>query len=186
MPRQLIAALFASVDGVNADPYLFQHDSFDEELGTWMTQAISQVDECILGRTTYTEWAGYWPTITEGEDAVFADFINSTPKHIASRTLTQADLTWENSHLIEGDLVEHVKELKSREGGTIAVQGSLSVVRRLVEAGLVDRLTLCVHPAVAGTGRRLFDDAQPLRLTLLEAQTTSKGNILATYGPFEG
>ncbi|MDO4242888.1 MAG: dihydrofolate reductase family protein [Actinomyces sp.] len=184
MARRLVAALFYSVDGVASDPYLFQHDSFDDDLGQFMTDTIGTIDEAVMGRVTYTEWASYWPG-HDGPDKGFADFINGLRKHVASRTLTPAEITWSNASLIEGDLIEHVRALKAGEGGDIAVQGSLSVVRQLVEAGLLDALTLIIHPAVAGTGRRLFDDAQPTRLRLIEATTTAKGNLVVTYGPFE-
>lgn len=120
------------------------------------------------------------------EDASFADFINPLPKYVASRTLTQDDLAWQNSSLIEGDLLDFVRDLKQTEGGTIAVEGSISVVRQLVAAGLVDRLTLCVHPAVAGEGVRLFADSAAQRMELLACRATEKGNVLATYGPLGG
>lgn len=61
MSRPVVAALFSSLDGVVSDPYLFQYDSFDEGLGQFMTEAIGRVDAGILGRTTYEQWAGYWP-----------------------------------------------------------------------------------------------------------------------------
>lgn len=186
MPRTVIAALFQSLDGIASDPFKFQFDSFDQEMGEWMNTAIGGVDDCILGRITYQEWENYWPNHTEGEDAPFADFINSTPKHIASTTLSQSDLRWENSALVQGDLVDFVRELKAGEGGKIAIEGSMSVVRQLVEANLVDELTVAVHPVVAGSGRSLFGGGTTTRLTLKDVQRTSKGNLLATYGPFAG
>lgn len=185
MTRRLVATLFYSVDGVASDPYLFQHDSFDDDLGQLMTESIAAIDEAVMGRVTYTEWASYWPG-HDGPDAGFADFINGLRKHVASRTLTADEITWSNASLIEGDLLEHVRSLKETDGGDIAVQGSLSVVRQLVEAGLLDALTLIIHPAVAGTGRRLFEGAPATRLRLIEATTTTKGNLVVTYGPFEG
>lgn len=186
MSRKLVANLFASVDGVASDPYLFQHDSFDDDLARFMTEGIGRIDANVLGRVSYEEWSGYWPNITEGEDVSFADFINGTPKYVASRTLTADDMTWNDSHLITGDLVEFVRKLKSRPGGDIAVQGSLSVVRQLVAANLMDELTLVVHPAIAGTGRRLFDGSQAQRLGLVNVERTTKGNVLVTYGPYGG
>lgn len=183
MTRKLISSLFHSVDGVASAPNLFQFDSFDEELGQWMTGAINSVGDCILGRTSYEEWAGYWPNITSGEDTIFADFINSTPKHVASRTLSPEDLTWSNSTLITGDLVDYVSTLKEGTGTDIAVQGSLSIVSQLLEAGLIDALTLAIHPVVAGAGRGIFDGDAPKRLSLTDVQKTSKGNLLVTYGP---
>lgn len=186
MTRKVVATLFSSVDGVASDPYLFQYDSFDADLGRLMTEGIAKIDEVVMGRVTYNEWSGHWPDITEGDDRIFADFINGCPKHVASTTLTPADMTWQGSQLIEGDLLDAVRALKERDGADVGVQGSLSVVRQLVAAGLMDELTLIVHPAVAGTGRRLFDGADPQRLRLISATTTEKGNILATYGPFQG
>ncbi|WP_181272722.1 dihydrofolate reductase family protein [Brevibacterium oceani] len=183
MSRTVIAALFQSLDGVASDPFNFQFDSFDQEMGEWMTTAIGGVDDCLLGRVTYQEWENYWPSHTEGEDSPFADFINATPKHIASTTLRSEDLRWENSSLIDGDLVEFVRGLKAADGGKIAVEGSMSVVRQLVEAGLVDELTLAIHPVVAGSGRSLFEGGATTRLELRDVQRTSKGNLLTTYGP---
>lgn len=78
-----------------------------------------------------------------------------------------------------------MRALKETAGGGVSVQGSLSVARQLVEAGLMDRLQLIVHPVVAGSGHGLFDGAAHTRLEFLEARSTRKGNVLVTYGPRE-
>ena len=184
MTRKLVANLFSSIDGVAEDPFKFQYDSFDEDLGRFMGEGIATIDTNILGRVTYDEWANYWPSITEGEDVGFANFINITPKFVASKNLKPEEIEWSNASVIDGDLLDFVRDLKNQPGGDIAVQGSLSVTRQLVEAGLMDELTLIIHPAVASTGRRLFDDSKPTRLSLKEAKTTQKGNVVVTYGPF--
>ena len=177
--RKVTAGLFHSIDGVVQDPFKFQFDSFDDELGTGLTKMVNSVDSVVLGRVSYQEWAGYWPTAPRDED--FAAFINPVEKFVASRTLS-APLEWENSHLIEGDVEQFVKELKSREGGEIAVCGSISLVRQLFFAGILDELTLMTHPVVAGSGRRLFKDGDPLHRLVLENQyATSKGNVVSTY-----
>ena len=177
--RKVTAGLFHSVDGVVQDPFKFQFDSFDDELGTGLSTMINSVDAVVLGRVSYQEWAGYWPTAPRDED--FAAFINPVEKFVASRTLS-APLEWENSHLIEGDVEQFVTELKSREGGEIAVCGSISLVRQLFFAGILDELTLMTHPVVAGSGRRLFKDGDPLHRLVLENQyATSKGNVVSTY-----
>jgi len=177
--RKVTAGLFHSVDGVVQDPFKFQFDSFDDELGTGLSTMINSVDAVVLGRVSYQEWAGYWPTAPRDED--FAAFINPVEKFVASRTLSEP-LEWENSHLIEGDVEQFVTELKSREGGEIAVCGSISLVRQLFFAGILDELTLMTHPVVAGSGRRLFKDGDPLHRLVLENQyATSKGNVVSTY-----
>lgn len=182
--RKLTAGLFHSIDGVVSEPNLWQFDSFDEDLGKGMTGMMERVDTVLLGRVSYQEWAGYWPNATEDQD--FAGFINPIEKHVASRTLTEP-LEWQNSHLIKGPLDDFVADLKRRDGGEIAVMGSISVTRQLFFAGLLDELTLMTHPVVAGSGRHLFEDGDPLtRLSLTDQYRTSKGNVISTYSRFGG
>lgn len=177
--RKVTAGLFHSVDGVVSDPFLWQFDSFDDDLGKGMTEMINRVDTVVLGRVSYQEWAGYWPTASADQD--FAGFINPVEKFVASRTLTEP-LEWQNSHLIQGPLEDFIAGLKARDGGEIAVNGSISVVRQLLFAGLLDELTLMTHPVVAGSGRHLFSDGDPVtRLSLKNQYRTSKGNVISTY-----
>jgi dihydrofolate reductase len=178
--RKLTAGLFSSVDGVVEDPFLWQFDSFDEELGAGMGEMMGRIDTGLLGRVGYQQWAEYWPNAES--DAEFGAFINPLPKFVASRTLAP-DLEWQNSRLIEGPLEDFVADLKNSEGGEIGIFSSISLVRQLLFAGLLDTLMLIVHPVVAGSGRRLFTDGDPLtRLELQSSQQTSKGNMILSYG----
>ena len=179
--RKLTAGLFHSVDGVVEAPYKFQFDAFDAELGAALGEIMAATDTVLLGRLGYEEWAGYWPNAEADQD--FGKFINGVPKFVASRTL-KGKLGWQNSTLIEGDLEAFVRGLKAKPGGDIAVMSSISLVRQLLFAGLLDELTLITHPVVAGAGRHLFEPTDPTtRLTLLRSFGTSKGNVVATYGP---
>lgn len=176
--RRVTAHLFHSLDGIVSAPHFFQFDSFDADLGAAMDRALAPVDTVVLGRVAYQEWAAYWPA-NPGDE--FGDFINPVRKLVASRTLT-GPLEWQNSSLIEGDLLDTVRALRAEDGGDVTVVG-ISVIRQLFLAGLVDALTLTTHPVVAGSGTRLFESAEaPLRLTLLESQATQKGNVMSTYG----
>ncbi|MGZ4662950.1 MAG: dihydrofolate reductase family protein [Arthrobacter sp.] len=178
--RRLMAGLFYSVDGVVESPNLWQFDSFDDELGAGMGEMMGRVDTALMGRMGYEQWADYWPKAA-GEDA-FGAFINPLPKYVASRTLS-GELAWQNSHLIKEPLEDFVAGLKRSDGGEIGVFASISLVRQLLFAGLLDSLMLMVHPVIAGTGRRLFMDGDPLtRLELQDSQQTSKGNMVLTYG----
>src|SRR3712207_4629879 len=91
--RKVTAGLFHSVDGVVSDPYKFQFDSFDDELGEGLTTMMDTVDTVVLGRVSYQEWAAYWPNASVDED--FSAFINPVEKHVASRTLT-GPLEWQD------------------------------------------------------------------------------------------
>lgn len=178
--RKVTAGLFHSIDGVVEAPDQWQFDSFDAELGEMLGGVMARVDTVILGRVGYTEWAGYWPTA--GSDQGFADFINAVPKHVASRTL-KGPLNWNNASLITGEAEAFVRDLKSGDGGEIAVMAGIEIVRSLFLAGVIDELTLITHPVIAGAGRRhLFrpgDDTA--RLALVDTVRTSAGNVVSTY-----
>jgi dihydrofolate reductase len=179
--RKLTAGLFHSIDGVVEAPNLWQFDAFDAELGGLLMETMSRIDTVIMGRVGYEEWAGYWPNAQQDQD--FAGFINRMPKHVASRTLKQTDLTWQNSTLIDGDVFAFVKALKAQTGGEIAVMAGFTLAKQLFFAGLLDELTLITHPVVAGSGRRLFEADDPLtRLELKRSVITSKSNVVVTYG----
>ena len=178
--RTVTAGLFTSVDGVVQDPFRFQYDSLDDELGAGMTTFMSRTDTVLLGRNSYAEWSEWWPAHPEDP---FGQWINPIEKHVASTTLGD-DLTWQNSTRIQGDVHDFVRQLKEQEGGSIAVCGSVTLVRSLLFAGLLDELQLMVHPAIAGSGRKLFEPTDPAtRLRLVESTVTSRGNVVSTYAP---
>ena len=79
--RKVTAGLFHSVDGVVQDPFKFQFDSFDAELGQGLGKMITTVDTVVLGRVSYQEWAQYWPNASQDDD--FANFINPVEKYVA-------------------------------------------------------------------------------------------------------
>jgi dihydrofolate reductase len=178
--RKVYAGLFSSIDGVVQSPDQWQ-PAFDEEMGAALSRMLEEQDAVLLGRVTFEEWAGYWPTST---DEPFASWINSTPKYVASTTLDSVD-NWANSTLIKGSVEDFVADLKRQDGGTIGTAGSPTLVRSLIEHGLLDELTLMISPVVAGGGRnRLFaDDAALMNFQLVDAQPTSSGALIATYRP---
>lgn len=178
--RKVTAGLFSSLDGVVEAPNEWQ-PAFDEEMGAALSRMLEEQDAVLLGRVTFTEWAGYWPT---SADEPFASWINGIQKYVASGTLDSAG-QWQNSTLIKGPVAGYVAELREQDGGTIGTAGSPSLVRSLIGLGLLDELTLMISPVVAGGGRkRLFpEDAAPARFELASAQPTSSGALIATYRP---
>lgn len=178
--RKITAGLFISLDGVTESPNEWQFDNFDEDMAAEMTAFTDGTDTILLGRITYEEWAPYWPNST---DDSFAPFINDTPKHVVSTTLEEP-LEWRNSTLVEGSLAEEISELKRRPGKNIAVAGSPTLVRSLLDHDLLDELTLMVHPVVVGSGKRLFEGGgDTKRLELADSKTTRTGVSILTYRP---
>ena len=180
--RKVYAGLFSSIDGVVDRPNEWQ-PAFDDEMGAALERMLDGQDAVLLGRVTFSEWAGYWPT---SADEPFASWINGVQKYVVSTTLDSDDADgWANSTLIKGPVADFVADLRQQDGGTIGVGGSPSLVRSLLEAGLLDELTLMISPVVAGGGRRrLFpDDAALTKFELAEATPTSSGALIATYRP---
>jgi dihydrofolate reductase len=175
--RKIISSLFVSLDGVAEAPETWHFPYFDEEMGNAVGAAMADSDAMLLGRIQYEQFAAYWPT----SDDDFAGFMNNQKKYVVTTTLTEA--TWTNTEIISGDVLAGLRALKESEGKDIAVTGSLTLVRSLLNAGLLDRLQLFVHPLVLGKGARWFDDLQDVRLTLSSAEPFASGVINQIYTP---
>jgi dihydrofolate reductase len=173
--RKVVAKYFLSLDGVAeaADEFM---TTWDDETDAGGTELIETQDAVILGRRTYDEWAGFWP---HSDIEPFASFINAAPKYVA--TSTPLDHDWANSYVIEGDLVEFVRELKAQQGGDIGVHGSISITRSLLAAGLVDELGLVIVPTIVARGRRLLDGLPPIQLETMRSTKSSSGHLLVDY-----
>lgn len=166
--------MFVSLDGVVEAPDQWHFPYFNDEMGAAVDGQLGAADTILLGRETYDSFAGAWPgrEADGGEDAEFAKKLGDARKIVVSRQ--RLELDWRNSEQLTGDLVEAVTALKNDPGGDIAMSGSVSVVRQLLGAGLLDELHLFVHPIVVRHGARLFDEGEttPLRLLMSKAFTT--------------
>ena len=157
---------------------------FDDPSRTWVVQGYSDAGGFLLGRRTYENLAAYWPNASE-EEQVIAEPLNTRPKYVASKTLTEP-LEWQNATLLRGDTARAVRALKQEDGPDLHVIGSSEFAQTLIEHELVDGYRLMIDPLVVGGGKRLFRDGgarKPLRL--VESQTTSTGAILATFATSE-
>jgi dihydrofolate reductase len=180
--RKVYSGLFISLDGVVESPDKWQFDHFDDGMMQALTAHIAQEDTILLGRVTYEEWANYWPGAT---DEPYASHINRTPKYVVSTTLNSVGWgEWDNVTLIRDNLAEEIGRLKEQPGKNIGVSGSPTLVRTMLQDGLIDVLTLMIHPVVVGSGKRLFYEGSELkRLKLLDSQITNTGVALLTYQP---
>jgi dihydrofolate reductase len=183
--RKITASLFISLDGVVEAPDQWHFPYFNEEMGAAVTASIGTADTLILGRKTYDGFAGAWPDReTAGEeDAPMAKALGDVRKIVV--TNQDLEFTWRNSERLDGDLVERVRALKNEPGGPIAMSGSVSVVRQLLAAGLIDELQLLQHPIAVRNGMRLFDDGAPIPLRLISSETFTTGVLNLIYGPAE-
>ena len=183
--RKITAGMFIALDGVVEAPNQWHFPYFNDEMGAAVGGQLGVADTILLGRDTYDSFAGAWPDreADGGEDAGFAKQLGDTRKIVVSRQALK--FTWRNSEQLKGDLTEGVTALKNEPGGDIEISGSVSVVRQLLAAGLLDELHLLVHPIVVGKGMRLFDEEQTLPLKLLSSKTFETGVLYLVYGPTE-
>jgi dihydrofolate reductase len=182
--RKITAGLFISLDGVVEAPDQWHFPYFNEEMGAAVDASLGAADTVLFGRKTYDSFAGAWPEreAAGGEDAPFAKALGDARKIVVSNR--KLELTWRNSEQLEGDLVEAVTALKDEPGGNIALSGSVSVVRQLLAAGLLDELHLLVHPIAVRKGMRLFDEGEtPIPLSLISSETFETGVLNLVYGP---
>jgi dihydrofolate reductase len=182
---KLVSTLFISLDGVAEIDESWHFPYFDDNMGRAVSYDYDGVDVLLLGRVTYDSFAGAWPEReTAGEeDAEFAKYLGDVRKIVVSRQPVES--TWRNSELLEGDLVEAVTQLKADpDVERILIPGSISVVRQLLAAGLVDELSLLVHPVAARKGHHLFDEADAAyHLNLLRSEVFPTGVVWLTYAP---
>jgi dihydrofolate reductase len=151
----------------------------DEVLAREMAQGMSKPGDMLFGRRTWQDFTTAWSHQTDGNP--FTTRMNATTKYVVSRTLTDAS-AWPNSILLPGDAARTVAELKSQPGRDLGIVGSVSLVRSLHAAALIDRYTLVICPLTLGSGARLFEGPAPLtEFELTSSVPTTKGVIIAQY-----
>ena len=193
MTMKLTATEFLTLDGVyqgGGGPDEDRRGGFDrggwlapfddEETGQFITSVYERMDAMLLGRVTYDIWSGYWPD-HHGDDPI-SHGINVLPKHVPSTTLK--DPTWQNTHVIDGDVEAAVRELKAQPGRDLLLQGSGVLLRWLLERDLVDELNLVIAPVILGDGLRLFaEKGQTHRMEPVASTVTPAGIMIQTYRP---
>lgn len=178
--RKIVAGLFTSLDGVVEAPDQWQMPYMNDEIGEFITWHLVNAGALLLGRKTYQEFAGFWPHETEMSD--MADLLNGKPKLVASNTLDTLD--WQNSTLVSGNVMEKLATLKQEPGDFLTMTGSVTLVRSLIAANLLDELHLLVHPVVVGKGARLFEHPSDQRhLKLFDSKTYDNGSVMLSYQP---
>jgi dihydrofolate reductase len=183
--RKIIVTEFISLDGVVEAP---GGNETDHPHGGWQTayrspeggkykvDELAAVDALLLGKNTYENFAGFWPSQT---DDAFGNPINRMPKYVVSRSLQKAE--WNNCHILR-DVAGDVAALKKSDGGDILVYGSATLVKALLHHDLVDELRLMVFPVSLGGGLRIFDDNRELKkFGLKHSRAFDNGALILEY-----
>jgi dihydrofolate reductase len=193
---RIILSDFMSLDGVVQAPGGkeedtdggFQHGGwsmpfFDPEtMGAAIGEVMEHTDALLFGRRTWQTMAAAWPG-RAGDP--FADRMNDIQKYVASRTLSQDDLFWNNSSLLPaGDAIGAIRDLRARAGQDIQVMGSSALALQLIDSDLVDEYRVMIEPVLLGGGKRLFPTTgQKRELDLVSVAPAKTGVLVATYRP---
>jgi dihydrofolate reductase len=172
---------FMTLDGVvDAPTWTFEY-GFDPKMGETLAAITGASKGILLGRATFEMFEPAWSTRTV-EDDPGAPFFNDTTKYVVSSTLT--DPTWRNSQVVGPYDPGSIRRLKDEVDGDLYVSGSVTLVRALLDDGLVDELHLFVYPLTLGTGPRLLaEGAPPHKLSLADAQRYDNGVVHLAYRP---
>ncbi|PPD57744.1 dihydrofolate reductase family protein [Dehalogenimonas etheniformans] len=192
--RKIITTTFVTLDGVMQAPGGPTEDTsggfayggwsanyWDDLMGEIMNGFMALPFELLLGKTTYDIFAAYWPTAKE--DQIIAERFNGTKKWVVSDKVVK--LSWHNSELIVGDVVDQIKQLKTKNNPDLWVHGSGNLIQTLLRNHLIDRMYIWTFPVtVGGNGKRLFSDGTLAQdFELIDSKASTTGVIIATYEP---
>jgi dihydrofolate reductase len=189
--RKLISTTFVTLDGVMQAPGGPDEDAsegftsggwsvnfWDDTMNAAMADIMGHPFDLLLGRKTYDIFAAFWPEAPEAE----AKPLNDATKYVASRGTPE--LSWKESVLLQGDLVEAVTALKAGEGPELQVHGSGDLLQTLIRHNLIDEYHVWTFPVVVGHGRRLFAAGTvPAALRLADTTVSGTGVVIGTYRP---
>ena len=169
---------FITMDGVIGTPTFTIGYGFDPATGEAIAGIMGGCDGILLGRTTYQMFEPAWSPRTAAEDPG-APFMNDTTKYVVSSTLEQA--TWRNSEIVGPYDPAVIRRLKERTPGALYVSGSGTLVRAMIDDGLVDELHLFAYPLTLGTGPRLFEGTAAGKWTLAASRAYNNGVLYLCY-----
>jgi dihydrofolate reductase len=189
--RKIIGAAFTTLDGVIQGPGGPTEDPTggfpysgwlppvgDDSIHAKIGELFGRPFDLLLGHRTYEIFAAYWPFAPD-EMAEIRDPFDACTKYVVTHS---DDLPWRNSQKV--DTVEALRAIKQGDGPDLVIQGSSTLYPQLLDAGLLDELTLMISPVVLGQGKRLFGDGTPPRtLKMTGHQVSGGGSIIATYQP---
>ena len=192
---RVVVTEFMSLDGVVQAPGGPEEDTdggfahggwsgpyFDPEvMGAAIGEGMSTTEALLFGRRTWQGMAAAWP---DRAGDPYADQMNAIRKYVASRTLTQGDMTWNSTLLSPDSAVADIAALRAQDGGDLLIWGSASLAATLLAEGLVDELNLMIEPIILGGGKRIFsDDGTARPLELVRSETAGTGVQVCTYRP---
>ncbi|MFI5160582.1 MAG: dihydrofolate reductase family protein [Sphingobacteriales bacterium] len=179
--RKVICALNITIDGC------YDHTKVNgsEEILEFFTDLMSGVDQVVTGRKMFELMSPHWREVARTQSGTkaanaFAKSFSTISTTVISRTLEQVE---GGPRIIRDGLEDEVRRLKQLPGKKISI-GGMTVRSQLMAAGLIDELYVVVHPVIAGTGPRLFEDislAETLKMELADTRVLGNGCVVLGY-----
>ncbi len=142
-----------------------------------MLAAHGERFDLLLGRRTYDGWSGFWP---KAPSSPIADRLNAATKFVA--THRPESLEWGPFEGLGPDIVEGIRRIKLRDGPSLVLSGSSTLISTVLEHGLADEVVLPVYPVLLGTGKRFFAEGTPARtFELVSTKAMPSDIVLSTY-----
>jgi dihydrofolate reductase len=188
--RKLKLQMNITVDGfVGRENHEMDWVTFDwgDKVGSFCIQNLEEVDFILLtlGKKADATFITYWhDTAKKPEDPYYelAKKISSTPKIALTQYAINAEFP--NTEIIQGNIIEEVKRLKSQAGNELLVYGGVRFASSLVENDLIDEFSLLVNPVAMGKGLPIFDKiGSKLDLQPTTSEKDTSGIIINTYLP---
>jgi dihydrofolate reductase len=184
--RTLTAFNSVSLDGYFVDAtgdMSWAHQGADAEWSEFVSGNARGGGTLVFGRVTYQMMASYWPSpMAKKNDPVVAERMNSLPKVVFSRTLT--DASWRNTTLVNNDMPGAIRRMKKEPGDGMVILGSGAIVAQLTQEKLIDEYQIIVIPVVLGGGRTMFEGVRDKpRFKLTGSRTFRNGNAMLCYQP---
>ena len=189
--RTVVANISLSLDGRITGPggeydmgWIVPH-AISDGARAHMVEVTSTATTALLGRKNYQGFGGFWPAVAgdpnaDAADRTFSRWLNDVDKVVFSTTLDQLD--WDHARLATAAPASTVKQLRQEDGGDIIVLASTSVIRQLLDAGEVDRLSITLCPELVGGGERLFTDGPAATSwSLTSTKATATGALCQLY-----
>jgi dihydrofolate reductase len=189
--RKIIVSTFLTMDGVLQAPggpeedrtngfkwggWIFHYG--DEDTDKALGQLMSKPFDLLLGRRTYEIFAAHWPY----QQDKIGELFNKINKYVVATT--PVDLSWQNSILVDKNVVDELKKIKDQEGSDLLVHGSSRLVQTLLANHLVDELHTLIYPITLGKGKKLFEEGtQPQQWKMTRSSVSTRGVIIASYVP---
>ena len=185
--RKIIVSNVVTLDGYFEGPkkgvYAWHNHQQSNEETNYAEDNLQHKSTLLFGRVTYNQMVKFWPTENAAKMfPVIAKGMNQAEKIVFSNTIKKSK--WNNTTVINGNIVGKIKKMKNTSGTDMRILGSGSIVTLFTQHGLIDEFEFMIDPVAIGKGTSIFKGIKhQLNLKLISTKTFKDGVVVLTYKP---